>query len=82
VEAFAQDDAFMTNFEQFGDNIQDRPKVGQSLGLIPYDFPTIDLPYLEANFKRTNARRLINAALPRKKAPFSLFQFLFKRQHG
>lgn len=82
VEAFAQDDAFMTNFEQFGDNIQDRPKVGQSLGLIPYDFPTIDLPYLEANFKRTNARQLINAAIPSKRTPFSLFQFLFKRQHG
>ncbi len=82
VEAFAQDDTFMTNFEQFGANIKDRPKVGQSLGLMPYDFPTIDLHYLEANFKRTNARQLINDAIPRKKAPLSLFHFLFKRQHG
>lgn len=64
VEAFAQDNNFMTNFDQFGDNIHDRPKVGKSLGLIPYSFPKIDLEYLEKNYTRTNARELIKQAQP------------------
>jgi hypothetical protein len=64
VEAFAQDNSFMTDFEQFGENIQDRPKVGKSLGLVPYPFPKIDLAYLEANYKRTNSRELITKAQP------------------
>jgi len=38
--------SFMTNFEQFGDNIFDRPKVGKSLGLVDYNFPKIDLENL------------------------------------
>ncbi len=68
VEAFAQDNSFMTNFDQFGENIHDRPKVGKSLGLVPYEFPKIDLAYLEKNYKRTNARELINNAQPTKVA--------------
>ena len=64
VEAFAQDNSFMTDFEQFGENIQDRPKVGKSLGLVPYQFPKIDLTFLEANYKRTNSRELITNAQP------------------
>lgn len=64
VEAFAQDDNFMTNFEQFGENIHARPKVGQSLGLIPYNFPKIDKQFLQTHFTKTNARQLINAARP------------------
>lgn len=69
LEAFAQDDDFMTNFEQFGDNIRDRPKVGKSLGLIDYNFPTIDKAFLEKNFKRTNARQLIQNAIPQPSKP-------------
>ncbi len=42
VEAFRQSDTFMTDFDQFGSNIHDRPRVGESLGLRPYDFPKID----------------------------------------
>ncbi len=41
VELFDQADTFMTDFEQFGHNIHDRPKIGTSLGLVPYDFPKI-----------------------------------------
>ncbi|MCB0509511.1 MAG: phytanoyl-CoA dioxygenase family protein [Chitinophagales bacterium] len=61
VEAFEQSDSFMTDFEQFGNNIHERPKVGKSLGLVEYNFPKIDAAYLRANFKPTNARELINA---------------------
>jgi hypothetical protein len=41
VELFDQADTFMTDFEQFGHNIHDRPKIGTSLGLVDYDFPKI-----------------------------------------
>lgn len=66
VEVFAQDDDFMTNFEQFGDNIRDRPKTGESLGLVDYHFPAIDSTFLAARFKRTNARQLIANASPKE----------------
>ncbi|MFM7005940.1 MAG: phytanoyl-CoA dioxygenase family protein [Flavobacteriales bacterium] len=82
VEVFAQDDTFMTNFEQFGANIQDRPQVGESLGLLPYDFPTIDLDFLEANFPRTNARQLIQNAVPRPQSKPNWFSMLFNRKNG
>ncbi len=65
LEAFAQDDDFMTNFEQFGDNIRDRPKVGKSLGLVDYNFPAIDKTFLDARFQRTNAREMIEKAKPK-----------------
>lgn len=64
LEVFAQADDFMTNFEQFGDNIRDRPKVGKSLGLVDYNFPTIDKAFLDARFTKTNARELIAKAKP------------------
>ena len=66
VEAFEQSDTFMTDFEQFGNNIHDRPKVGESLGLLPYDFPMIDNCFLKKNFKKTNASKLIRAAQPKE----------------
>ena len=43
VELFEQDDTFMTNFEQFGENIADRPKIGKSMGLVDYNFPKMTL---------------------------------------
>ena len=66
VEAFAQDDDFMTNFEQFGDNIRDRPTVGKAIGLVDYNFPTIDKAFLDSRFQKTNARELIERAAPKK----------------
>jgi hypothetical protein len=41
VELFDQADTFMTDFEQFGHNIHNRPAIGTSLGLIDYNFPKI-----------------------------------------
>ena len=64
LEEFAQDNDFMTNFEQFGDNIRDRPKVGKSIGLVDYNFPQIDKAFLKATFQKTNARQLIENAKP------------------
>jgi hypothetical protein len=42
VELFEQSDTFMTDFDQFGQNIHARPSVGVSKGLVDYNFPTID----------------------------------------
>jgi ectoine hydroxylase-related dioxygenase (phytanoyl-CoA dioxygenase family) len=84
VEAFEQSDSFMTDFEQFGNNIHDRPKVGRSLGLIDYDFPMIDQSFLEKNFIKTNARRLIERARPnssstrKQKSFFESLKAIFK----
>jgi hypothetical protein len=65
IEAFVQDDSFMTNFDQFGDNIRDRPKVGTSLGMVDYDFPKIDNAFLEKRFPRSDARAMIENAKPK-----------------
>lgn len=66
LEAFAQDDDFMTNFDQFGENIRDRPKVGKSLGLVDYNFPSIDRSFLEKRFQPGQARDLIEKAKPKQ----------------
>lgn len=81
VEAFEQSDTFMTDFEQFGNNIHDRPKVGKSLGLLPYDFPMIDESFLEKNFKKTNASKLIRRAQPKEKV-IETKQSIFEKIKG
>lgn len=63
IEVFAQADDFMTNFEQFGENIR---AVGQSLGFIDYTFPQIDKAFLDAHYERTKAREIIAKAAPQK----------------
>jgi hypothetical protein len=64
VEAFAQDNNFMLDYDQFGTDIRQRPRVGRSLGLVPYDFPKIDKAWLESRLEKTNARQLVAAAVP------------------
>ena len=50
VEVFEQDDAFMTDFEQFGENIYDKPKIGTSKGFFEYDFPELTKEDLRQRF--------------------------------
>jgi ectoine hydroxylase-related dioxygenase (phytanoyl-CoA dioxygenase family) len=50
VEVFEQDETFMTDFEQFGDNIYDRPKIGKSLGFFEYDFPVLTNELLDEKY--------------------------------
>ncbi|MCO5233311.1 MAG: phytanoyl-CoA dioxygenase family protein [Chitinophagales bacterium] len=66
IEVFEQDKDFMLNFEQFGANIRDRPKIGKSLGLVDYDFPKIDIQFLNTHFEKSNARALIENVAPKK----------------
>ena len=40
----------MTDFEQFGENIHDRPKIGKSLGLKEYDFPKLNADILAEKY--------------------------------
>jgi hypothetical protein len=51
VEIFSQNDSFMTDFEQFGDNIYDRPIIGVSRGLFDYNFPLLTKEHLESLYK-------------------------------
>jgi hypothetical protein len=63
VEVFEQDDTFMTDFEQFGQNIHDRPTIGKSLGLTKYDFPKLNARLLAKKYvpqKQTGLRRILN----------------------
>jgi ectoine hydroxylase-related dioxygenase (phytanoyl-CoA dioxygenase family) len=52
IELFEQSDSFMTDFEQFGDNIYDRPKIGKSLGLFDYHFNRLTVKDLEQNYRK------------------------------
>ena len=56
VELFEQDRSFMTNYEQFGENIKDRPRMGKSLGLKDYNFPQLTLEQLENQFEKLRLR--------------------------
>ena len=50
VELFEQADTFMTDFDQFGENIYDRPKIGESLGKFDYHFKRLSVEDLEAAY--------------------------------
>ena len=46
IEMFDQEEDFMVNFQNFGNDIFNRPSIGKSLGYVPYDFPKIDTELL------------------------------------
>ena len=48
VELFEQEPDFISRFEQFGSDINARPRIGRSLGLFPFGFPQIDEGLLDA----------------------------------
>lgn len=52
IELFEQSDSFMTDFEQFGDNIYDRPKIGKSLGLFDYHFNRLTVDDLKTSYAK------------------------------
>jgi hypothetical protein len=41
IELFNQAPDFMVNFQNFGHDIFSRPKIGESIGFVPFDFPKI-----------------------------------------
>jgi ectoine hydroxylase-related dioxygenase (phytanoyl-CoA dioxygenase family) len=50
IEIFDQGDDFLEKFENFGHNIFNRPEIGTSLGLFPYDFPKLTVQRLEQEY--------------------------------
>jgi ectoine hydroxylase-related dioxygenase (phytanoyl-CoA dioxygenase family) len=57
VEVFEEDEKFVTDFEQFGLNIHERPRIGTSLGLIDYNFPKLDAKILADRYKPVQTGR-------------------------
>lgn len=50
VERFQQASDFMMNFKNFGHDIFQRPDIGESLGLVSYDFPKLTLDILAERY--------------------------------
>ncbi len=73
IELFEEDDNFMTDFEQFGHNIADRPKIGKSLGLVDYNFPKISLEQLQRIYGKSEEKLPVKKPLL-KRVFESLFQ--------
>jgi hypothetical protein len=64
VEVFEEDERFMTDFEQFGHNIHQRPKLGRSAGLFDYDFPKLTPELLAGRYgKNGNKQPLLKRIL-------------------
>lgn len=63
VELFEQDNNFITDFEQFGDNIFDRPKIGKSLGYFDWDFPKLTTEMLEEKYGKGRKKSFIRKLL-------------------
>ena len=63
VELFEQSETFMTDFEQFGQNISDRPKIGTSLGLVDYNFPQLNAEVLANKYtlRKTGWKRILQS---------------------
>ena len=57
VEVFEQSDSFMTDFEQFGENIYDRPKIGKCLGRFDYNFPELTAEFLNEKYGQVKLAR-------------------------
>ena len=55
----------MTDFEQFGHNIHNRPAIGKSLGLIDYNFPKISEEQLQQLYGKTEIAELRKPLLKR-----------------
>ena len=56
IEFFAQDSNFLRNFQQFGEDIFSRPKIGESIGFKPYNFPLLTVEKLYEIYRRDENR--------------------------
>jgi hypothetical protein len=56
IERFAQEDSFMTEYINFGQDIHARPTIGQSLGHVSYDFPKLTPEELMAKYGKPKSK--------------------------
>jgi hypothetical protein len=50
IEVFEQEDSFMTEYINFGQDIHARPSIGQSKGFVSYDFPKLTKEQLASRY--------------------------------
>jgi hypothetical protein len=63
IELFEQDRNIITDYEQFGENIYDRPKVGKSLGYVPWNFPKLTAEFLEQKYGKKKKKSMVDKIL-------------------
>ena len=56
IEFFEQDENFLRNFQQFGDDIFSRPKIGKSIGFREYNFPKLTSESLKQKYGKSQKR--------------------------
>lgn len=91
LEVFQQDDDFLISFENFAEDIGQRPKLGKSVGFIPYQLPQYkdeELLVLIAKMKTSagfelkskfaNVEESITATFPPRKSLFQRVASLFQ----
>lgn len=71
VEIFEQAPDFMVNFQNFGHDIFSRPRIGQSIGFVDFDFPKISKELLHREY---GLPLDVKEAAPKKR---NFFQRLF-----
>ncbi|PBQ30959.1 hypothetical protein CNR22_03970 [Sphingobacteriaceae bacterium] len=74
IELFEQAPDFMVNFQNFGHDIYSRPSIGQSKGVVSYNFPKITPALLKQEYNLTEPE-----PLPEKPLSSSVFSKLFKK---
>ena len=80
IELFEQDPDFMVNFQNFGHDIFSRPKIGRSIGLVPFDFPKITADLLKKEYGLAEEQpEEKTAEEPLGKAKQNFFSRLFSR---
>lgn len=56
IELFVQEDSFMTEYINFGQDIHSRPTIGRSLGYVSYDFPKLTREEVIARYGKPRSR--------------------------
>lgn len=80
IEVFEQDPDFMVNFQNFGHDIFSRPKIGRSIGLVPFDFPRINADVLIKEYGLAEEKpEMVSVEQPVAKTKKHFFSRLFSR---
>jgi len=80
VEVFAQADDFMTNYAQFGHDINARPRMGKSLGFMNYTFPRLSVDQLDEIYGKYKERpKQVICTLPPEQPATSFIKRLWQR---